>query len=313
MSFSLISSPLQGFTDFRFRNAFNKFFGGIDAFYAPYIRLDGKNEIKSAYERDILPENNTKIVVIPQIMTKDALEFITVIQYVQKRGYNEINWNLGCPYPMVTKRSLGSGLIGKPFLVDSILNKVFETTNIKISVKMRLGYESKDEILNLMPLLNNYPLKNISIHPRIGKQLYKGSVDLDTFQLCIDNTNHVLCYNGDINSVDSFNQLSNRFPSVNQWLIGRGLIANPFLPVMIKNNTSNYPENRFEIFKNFHDYLYNENLRALSGPGHLLMKMQHYWEYFSHLFSDPHKTFKKIRKARDLFAYQHAVRDMLNF
>jgi tRNA-dihydrouridine synthase len=100
---TLLSSPLQGFTDFRFRNAFHKHFGGIDTFYSPYIKLNGKFDVKGSYERDILPENNNTLEVIPQIITNDAEEFLFVTKYVQQFGYKELNWNLGCPYPMVAK------------------------------------------------------------------------------------------------------------------------------------------------------------------------------------------------------------------
>ena len=101
MDFTLLSSPLQGFTDFRFRNAINTYFGGIDTYYSPYIRLNGKMVIKPSYERDLLPENNLDLEVIPQVITNDADEFLFVAKYVRELGYKELNWNLGCPYPMV--------------------------------------------------------------------------------------------------------------------------------------------------------------------------------------------------------------------
>ncbi len=177
MSITLITSPLQGFTDFRFRNAFNKYFGGIDTFYTPYIRFNNDLVIKPSYERDLSPKNNAGIDLVPQIMTNDADEFLFAAKYVQNLGYNELNWNLGCPYPMVTSRGLGSGLISQPERVSSILNKVNSESNITISIKMRLGYSSSEEIFRLLPILEAYPIKCITIHPRIGKQLYKGELD----------------------------------------------------------------------------------------------------------------------------------------
>ena len=142
MSHTLLSSPLQGFTDFRFRNAFNKYFGGIDTFYSPYIRLNGKMVVKAAYARDLLPENNSNLEVIPQIMTNTAEEFLFVAKYVQQFGYKELNWNLGCPYPMVTKRGMGSGLICETEKIDDILNQVNSESDIVVSMKMRMGYEN---------------------------------------------------------------------------------------------------------------------------------------------------------------------------
>ncbi|WP_405381416.1 tRNA dihydrouridine synthase [Maribacter sp. LLG6340-A2] len=309
---TLLSSPLQGFTDFRFRNAFHHYFGGIDTFYAPYIRLNGKLKIKNSYQKDLQPENNTTLEVIPQVMTGNADEFLFVVKYIQSLGYKELNWNLGCPYPMVTKQGMGSGLICNPEKIDHILKRAHEETNVVVSMKMRMGYEHAAEILDVFPILDKYPIKNVAIHARIGKQLYKGGVDLESFQRCIDSTDHKLYYNGDITSVAKFREMKERFPSIDHFMIGRGLIADPFLPGMIKNNTTEYPKDRWEIFSQFHDTIYRQYDEALSGPTPIKMKMQGFWEYFSQSFSNPHKTFKRIKKANNPRAYQQAVRENLN-
>jgi tRNA-dihydrouridine synthase len=310
MSNTLLSSPLQGFTDFRFRNAFHHFFGGIDTFYSPYIKLNGKLVIKGSYERDILPENNTTLEVIPQIITNDAEEFLFVAKYVQQLGYKELNWNLGCPYPMVAKCGMGSGLISNTSQIEHILKRVHNETDIIVSMKMRMGYENPTEILDVFPILEQYPIKNIAIHARIGKQLYKGGVDLDSFQKCLDTSKHKIYYNGDITSVEKFRIMQERFPTIDHWMIGRGLIADPFLPSMIKNNTTEYPKNKLEIFEAFHDTIYQEYDAYLSGPTPIRMKMLGFWEYFSESFSNPQKTFKKIKKAGNSKNYEIAVKEI---
>ncbi len=310
MSITLLSSPLQGFTDFRFRNAFHKHFGGIDTFYSPYIKLNGKLVVKDSYERDILPENNSTLEVIPQIITNDAEEFLFVAKYVQQFGYKELNWNLGCPYPMVAKCGMGSGLIKNTDQIENILKRVHNETDIIVSMKMRMGYENATEILDVFPILEQYPIKNIAIHARIGKQLYKGGVDLDSFQKCLDTSKQKIYYNGDITSVTKFNELQERFPSIDHWMIGRGLIADPFLPSMIKNNTTEYPKNRLEIFEAFHDEIYQQYDAYLQGPTPIRMKMLGFWEYFSESFSNPQKTFKKIKKAGNSKNYEIAVKEI---
>ena len=310
MDYTLLSSPLQGFTDFRFRNAQNKLFGGIDTFYSPYIRLNGKMVIKPSYERDLLPENNRDLEVIPQVITNDADEFLFVAKYVRELGYKELNWNLGCPYPMVTKSGMGAGLISNPEKINNILHRAHTESDIIVSMKMRLGYENSEEILAVLPVLDTYPIKNIAIHARIGKQLYKGGVNLDAFQHCIDNTKHKLYYNGDITSVAKFHEMQQRFPSIDHWMIGRGLISDPFLPSMIKNNTMEYPENKIELFSAFHDTLYGIYSESLSGSTHILLKMYHLWEYFSTTFSNPHKVLKKIKKAQSIRNYEAAVAEI---
>lgn len=310
MSFKLISSPLQSFTEFRFRNALDTHFGGIDTYYAPYIRLNGKMEIKANYERDLLPENNIVQELVPQVMTNDPDEFLFVVKYVQSLGYNELNWNLGCPYPMVTKRCMGSGLINDPQRIDEVLKKAHEESDIVVSMKMRMGYENPTEILDTFPILDKYPIKNIGIHARIGKQLYKGGVDLESFQNCLDKTKHTIYYNGDICSVADFRRMQDQFPSIENWMIGRGLISDPFLAQMIKDDTEAYPDNRWELFRKFQYELFDGYAGALSGKSHVLTKMTSFWEYFSASFADSHKVYKKIKKAKSIDAYHDEVEDI---
>ena len=312
MASTLLSSPLQGFTDFRFRNAFNHYFGGIDTFYSPYIRLNGKLKIKQSYQNDIALENNTTLEVIPQIITNDPEEFIYVAKYVQSLGYNELNWNLGSPYPMVAKSGMGSGLICNPQRINEVLQRAHNETDILVSMKMRMGYENAEEILDAFVILDQYPLKNIALHARIGKQLYKGPVDLEAFEKCIGSTKHKLYYNGDITSVSAFKAIEKRFPSIDHFMIGRGLIADPFLPSMIKNNTTVYPANRWSIFSEFHDTIYRQYDEYLTGPTPIKMKMLGFWEFFSQSTSNPQKTYKAIKKAANPAKYRLAVNQIIN-
>jgi tRNA-dihydrouridine synthase len=160
-------------------------------------------------------------------------------------------------------------------------------------------------------VLEKYSLEHITIHPRIGKQLYKGEVDLDAFESCIGLSKHLILYNGDITSVQGFREMKERFPEIEHWMIGRGLIADPFLPAMIKADNDIYPENRFEIFSKFHDTLFSSYIEALSGPKHILLKMYHFWEYFIHLFPIPPKSLKRIKKVQNIEAYRKLVKQII--
>jgi len=271
MQHKLISSPLQGFTTFPFRNAQQHFFGGIDTFYAPYIRLNGKFKIKPLYERDIALKNNRTLNVIPQIMTNSAEEFVFVAKYVQS-----------------------------------------SETDIIVSMKMRMGYAHSWEILDTFPILEKYPIKNIGIHARIGAQLYRGGVDLEGFERCVNATSHELWYNGDITTVEGFRAMTERFPTIRHWMLGRGLIADPFLPQMIKNDTTEYPDDRKEVFSKYHDTLCSHFQEKLSGDKHVIMKMLSYWEYFAETFDNPTKVVKQIKKTKTLDAYDDAVMGIMD-
>lgn len=311
MTTTLISSPLQSFTDYRFRNAFQKYFGGIDFFYAPYIRMNGKLVIKPLYERDLALKNNKSITVVPQIMTCSAEEFIFAARYVRSLGYDELNWNLGCPYPMVTTKGLGSGLIARPADINHILQRVHEETDIVVSMKMRLGYDTSDEILDTLPVLARYPIRSVAVHARIGKQLYRGGVDLAAFAQCLRQSEFPVYYNGDIKTVADYRRMQELFPSVTHWLLGRGLIADPCLPEMIKADTDEYPTDRMDRFGKFHDTLQYQYQEKLSGDKHVIMKMYSYWEYFATSMSAPAKILKKIKKCKTLSAYDEAVSEIL--
>jgi tRNA-dihydrouridine synthase len=217
---------------------------------------------------------------------------------VQNHGYGELNWNLGYPYPMIAKRGMGYGLLSMPGKIDEILTRVNAETDLQISVKMRLGYQSPKEIFRVLPVLDRYKLANITIHPRTGKQLYRGEVDLQAFEECLGQTSNKVFYNGDITSVERFREMKERFPTINHWMIGRGLIGDPFLPFMIKADTFIYPEKRYEILNSFHDALFSSYEEALSGQKHLLMKMYSFWEFFIQSFRHSPKFLKKLKRPK---------------
>lgn len=298
----LFLAPLQSFTDNHFRNAFQQVFGGIDRYYAPYLKLAHDGSIKPGPKKDVLPENNPYDPVIPQVMAASSADFLLMANYLTDLGYTEINWNMGCPYPMVAKRDLGAGILDKPDKICGILEDVLPKTSARIGIKMRMGYESTADILELLPRLDAFPLTEIIVHARYAKQLYNGGCDTERFAQCTTLTRHSLCYNGDITSVSEFRELRALFPSINRYMIGRGLIADPFLAEMIVADTTEYPEDRISAFLEFHELLLESHLKN-GNDGLALNKMISYWEYFSEAWEDGHKLYKRIKKSGSLPAY----------
>ncbi|MDA3866705.1 MAG: tRNA-dihydrouridine synthase family protein [Salinivirgaceae bacterium] len=311
MSSIIHASPLQGFTDFRFRNAIQQFVGGVDHFYAPYIRLNGSKPIKKSQRADLLPENNVGYTVVPQVLTADAVEFLHIIDFVKELGYSTLNWNLGCPYPMVTKRGMGAGLLSYPEKIEAILTQVFAQSEIKLSVKLRSGYADENEVFSVLQVLEQFPVTEIALHPRMGKQLYKGTANVDVFEACLGHTSHKLIYNGDITTVSDWRLLQSRFPDVDEWMIGRGIIMNPFLPQMIKTNSEQLPDLWRQTFSKFHDTLLRAYAEQLSGHAHLIMKMYQFWQYFIHLFPEHSRLLKKIKKSKSTDDYMAVVRRII--
>lgn len=307
--FKIYFAPLQESTDYIYRGAHAKFFGGVDKYFAPYIARQNDGMVKASHLRDIRPENNQGYLLIPQILAGNSADFIFLARTLQDNGYYEINWNLGCPYPMVSNKMMGSGLLPYPDRVKSILEESLPKTNCKISVKLRTGLQSHDEIFKIIEVLNEFPLSEIILHPRFAKQLYRGSPDEAIFAAVHKTLKHQLIYNGDIETIENITRLDDLFGDITGWMIGRGILKNPFLPILLKTGHLSGREETAVILRNFYEEIFLNYAKLLSGNSHLLMRMEKFWNYFCFVFPDPHKTFKRIKKAANIVKYETAVNE----
>lgn len=303
-------APLHGVTNRIYRDTFARHFPDFDGAMAPFILSVGSPGMKASHYKDLDSEYTNRLPVIPQVMSANAEEFVHTGLVLSELGYNEVNWNLGCPYPMVTKKKRGAGLLPYPELVRRFLDAVCNTINVRISVKLRLGLNDRDEILRILPVLNEFPLSRIIIHPRVATQLYGGDVDIDGFERARDISRHKIVYNGDITSVVSFDKLQRRFPGINEWMIGRGAIANPLLPGQIKGKATH--ADVCVVIQNFHDELYYRYRESLDGQRHVLDKMKEVWSYLSLSFYNKDGVIKIISKATSFDSYEDAVGTVLS-
>lgn len=302
MSPALILAPMRGITEAAFRDIFIRFFPGFDRAVAPFISTCQGCRIKPAKFRDLLPENNRQLPVVPQILAKNAEHFIATARLLAELGYTEVNWNLGCPYPMVANKMRGSGLLPFPDQIEAFLDKVHQGLPLAISVKTRLGRRDPAEIFALLPVFNRFPLKEVIIHPRTGIQMYEGTVDLDTFARCLELCRHPVVYNGDITSHAVYMELAGRFPAVQSWMIGRGALTDPFLAARIKHMV--LPAEPLRTLAAFHDELLACYQAMLSGPSPVLGRMKGLWFYLAGSFANGAKILKKIQKTKKLEAYR---------
>ena len=293
----LYMAPMKGFTDHLFRSAFADHFGGFDLAVAPFISSKQDHRIKRKYVKDVLPENNTRLPVVPQILSKTAADFVALANYLYDLGYDTVNWNLGCPYPMVANKQRGSGMLPYTDRIRNFLDRVIPEIHGSLSIKVRLGWKNNTDIFRLLPVIDQYPLSEIIIHPRTGLQRYEGPVDLEAFENCLDVIRQPVVYNGDIRTVADFKRLSRRFTRVHAWMIGRWCLADPFLPNRISTDADDITDKIYRM-QQFHEALFDAYNRVLDGPSHVLNKMKGLWNYFSLSFEDFTKTRKKITKTR---------------
>jgi len=307
----LILAPLKGYTDDVFRNAFARHFDGFDGAMAPFIPTVKDTRIKPSLLRGVQPDRNRRLPVVPQLMSNSPDDFIRMAGALIDLGHSEINWNLGCPFPMVAKKSKGSGLLPQPDRVDTFLDQVVPRLPCRLSVKLRLGRKNPDEIFQVIQILNRYPLSGIIVHPRTGIQMYSGRPDLDRFQNCLNISRHPVTYNGDINCLRDFTSLSERFNTVTRWMIGRGALINPYLPGAIKGN--NVPADaKVQVFTGFYHDLYTGYRDRLSGPGHLLNRMKGFWTYFALRFEEGRKAAKQIHRSKRIGRYEAMVSEFFS-
>ena len=304
--------PFQGITDAPFRNVFKKHFGGIDKYYTPFFTGIQKDHAKNLQVEEIDPTCNDVETLTPQILSTDAEEILRFASQCKELGYKEINLNMGCPFPRVANKKRGSGLLPYPEKIEAMLNAVFERIDLNFSIKCRLGYFNPDEIVPVIDIFNQYPLSELIIHPRIGKQLYKGEADVKRFAELIPMIKAPLVYNGDIVSVDSFERIRKQVQPVNEFMLGRGLLANPFLAEEIKKNGefNEFSEPVRQKKDRLHAYvmdLYEDRLRHAGGSPKVLGRMKELWSYLMYSFDEPQDIWRKIKKINALKEYEEAV------
>ncbi len=303
----LALAPLQTYTDYHFRNAHQAVYGGVDKFYAPYLKMNNDGTIKSAPKIDVLPVNNPLAQVVPQLMACSVEDFFIMADYLEELGYTEVNWNMGCPYPMVTNRNLGAGILNKPDDLKRLLDAIVPRLTMRLGIKMRMGMDSTAEILDILPALNDYPLTEIIIHARYAKQLYNGGCDHAQFANCIALTKHPLTYNGDITSAEEFEELQQLFPGITNWMIGRGAMVNPALFEEIKTGRFDDSETYRSRLLVFTDHLENSLVACNPDKGYALSKLKSYWEYLADELDDGNKLFRKLKKTKTLSEFREEL------
>lgn len=309
---TLFLAPLRGVTDYIFRDTLQHHFQGWDCAISPFITPQNNSDFADKTLKDVLPINNPGLPLIPQLLTNTPDQFLILSRRLVELGYQHLNWNLGCPAPQVAKKGKGSGMLPCPDKIISLLDAVLpelDKLDCQLSIKMRLGYHKQEESFALLPQLNTFPLKEITIHTRLGSQIYRGETDVESFTRCLELSSHNLIYNGDITSLSDWHALQKKFPQISRWMIGRGAIARPFLAEEIKGIESRDLSNRLRCF---HTELLTRYSSAFSGDAHITGRMKLIWNSLINSFPFAEKKMlKKLQKARTIAQYQNIAEAIL--
>jgi tRNA-dihydrouridine synthase len=269
------------------------------------VRLEKGDSYRPRELRDIKPENNTVNHLIPQLIASTPDELRKISALFIENGYKEADINMGCPFPMIARRHKGSGILAHPDEVKLLLYTIKEIPEIKFSLKIRLGWDSPKEALDLISMFNDADIAHICVHARLGKQQYGGEVDIESFEQFYSRSSHPVFFNGDIKNADDIKEIFSRFPNLKGITIGRGLLTNPALAQEFISGQEMSVVEKKKKMKLFHDTLFEEYSNFLQGEKQVLEKMKAFWEYLSPELEK--RTRKKIEKANKINVYEAAV------
>lgn len=318
-------APLEGITGFLYRNIFHECFGeGMDKYFTPFLVPTGGGFTKHRSMKDILPEHNAGLPIVPQLLSNNAEDFIGLVKILSDFGYREVNLNLGCPYQTVVSKGRGSGFLAKPQELEKFLYEIFNGCKdlAEISVKTRIGLNSEEEWKGLLAIYNQFPLKELIVHARTRKEFYGGKPNLKAYEFAMENSTNPLCYNGDIFTKEDYDRFYvnhgqtkadgsyvNR-KQTDRVMIGRGFLVNPGLLREIRGGEM---VTKKEMIA-FHDRLYGEYFELMQSDTNTLYKMKELWNYWQYLFTSEEKPMakyiKQIRKAQKGRDYEAAAREL---
>lgn len=298
----LYFAPMEGITPYTYRNTHAEVFGGCDEYFAPFIVPTENERISRKTMRDILKKNNSAKIK-PQVLCSSGEAFIRFVEKLKYPGYDEVNLNLGCPSGTVVKKMRGAGALKGPDALDRFLDFIFSNTDIKISIKTRTGFYSHDEFDELLKIFNKYPACELIVHPRIREEFYKGEPNIKSFEKAYNNSNHKLCYNGDIFSKEDFEKITSKYDRLNSVMIGRGAIKNPAIFREIKGGE----KLKTSELVRFSGLLGERYMELLKSEVYTLHRLKEMWIYCMLNYPDEKKILKAVKKSNKLSELNDAI------
>lgn len=281
----LVLAPLLTITDFLFRRAYGRYFPELESAIAPFLSLTEGSKLTRRTFSDIDHRGEEPFALVPQLLNHSASNFCEVSRYLYYNfGYEEVNLNLGCPARPILNKGRGSALLSNPYKLDGIFDKIFSgmNHNVEVSVKIRAGRDDFSEFEDIVRVLNKYPFKNVTLHPRIAVQGYSGKVNLEIIDYALKNLRHEIIYSGDIKTVNDYMLLTERFPKIKNIMLGRGLLINPLLPSLIKG-----VKRKDEDVYKWYECFYQDLINYSDNEYHILGRLKCIWHYLAENYDNP--------------------------
>ena len=171
--------------------------------------------------------------VIAQIWGNNPAHFTEISSALQALGFAGLDINMGCPDRHVNKAGGGAAMIKTPELAIKCIREAKKATKLPVSVKTRLGFTHLNEYQTWLPLLLSEHLAALTVHLRTRKEMSKVPAHYELIPEVIKLRDKIspetkLIINGDIKDLRSARELSEKYPGIDGFMIGRGVFGNPF-------------------------------------------------------------------------------------
>ena len=299
-------APMEGLTDRVWRQAHQKWFGWAGApakYYAPFLSPPENRVLIKKKMAELAPEANPGAPVVPQLLAKDGALAAWMVGQLRQLGYTEVNLNFGCPSGTVTAKGKGSGMLRDVDKLDAFLAALVAEAEGPLTVKTRLGVEKPEEFAAVLEVYNRYPIAELTIHPRVMRQQYRGIADREAFAKALPECRMPVCYNGDLTTVEQLRALEADFPTVQSLMVGRGIIADPAL----FRQALGGPAATKEELRGYLDDLYHGYTALFGSAGCAISRMKGHWFYLIHRFEGSERLEKQLRKLREPWEYETVV------
>ena len=295
-------APLEGITDSIYRKAHHAHFGGVDRYFMPFLSPTMHNTLTHKEDRELPLADSVDFQAVPQILTKVPADFLWAAQVCADRGYGHVNLNIGCPSGTVVSKGKGAGMLADTVHLDGFFNEIFSNSPISVSVKTRIGVTEEAEFPRLVEIFNQYPIRELIVHPRTRKDFYKAPIHMDAFTYAYENCTAPLSYNGDVCSTDDIQTISTRFPKLERIMIGRGLVGDPGM--LTQEGTT------AETLEAFHATLTEEYIKIFGSERNAMFRLKENWHHLICRFEGGEKLYKRLRKTTDIQEFRSITREI---
>jgi nifR3 family TIM-barrel protein len=229
----LALAPMQDVTDLPFWRLAAKY-GGADVYYTEYFRVHPTSNLDKNILKSVT-ENPTGKPVVAQMIGNDIPSLVRTALELQEYPIVAVDLNLGCPAPVVYRKCAGGGLLRDLKLVDAILGALRDAVRIKFTVKTRIGFDTSDTFMDLLPILAKHSLDLLTVHGRTVKEMYRSEVHYEFIARAVAELRCPVLANGNVYSAEkAFDVL--RQTGAHGLMIGRGAIRNPWLFEQIRQH-----------------------------------------------------------------------------